>query len=147
MPLTINVGLNRKASRDYQSTGASINIQAELDGALLARPAELQAAIESLYAEARAALDRQTGEPAPAEKPREPRRPTNGNGYQHVNRFAGRNGNGSGHAMTERQKRAIQVIGRERGIDPYQSARDTFHVDFDALTARQASELIDNLRA
>lgn len=31
MPLSINVGLSRKASRDYQSTGVSINVTAELD--------------------------------------------------------------------------------------------------------------------
>ncbi|QOV89759.1 hypothetical protein [Humisphaera borealis] len=35
MPLSINVGLSRKASRDYQSTGYSINVTAELDQALL----------------------------------------------------------------------------------------------------------------
>jgi hypothetical protein len=42
MPLSINVGLSRKASKDYQSTGTSINIVAELDQALLAKPDELQ---------------------------------------------------------------------------------------------------------
>ena len=42
MPLSINVGLSRKASKNYQSTGVSINIVAELDAALLARPEELQ---------------------------------------------------------------------------------------------------------
>jgi hypothetical protein len=39
MPLTISVGLSRKASENYQSTGVSINITAELDQSLLARPA------------------------------------------------------------------------------------------------------------
>ena len=38
MPLTIDVGLSRKASKDYQSTGTSINLTAELDQALLPRP-------------------------------------------------------------------------------------------------------------
>ena len=42
MPLSINVGLSRKASRDYQSTGVSINVTAELDQSLLAKPDELQ---------------------------------------------------------------------------------------------------------
>jgi hypothetical protein len=42
MPLSINVGLSRKASKDYQSTGVSINVTAELDQALLAKPDELQ---------------------------------------------------------------------------------------------------------
>jgi hypothetical protein len=29
MPSSINVGLSRKASKDYQSTGVSINVTAE----------------------------------------------------------------------------------------------------------------------
>ena len=40
MPLSINVGLSRKASKDYQSTGVSINVTAELDQSLLAKPAK-----------------------------------------------------------------------------------------------------------
>ncbi|MGB0766825.1 MAG: hypothetical protein ACPGYV_03860 [Phycisphaeraceae bacterium] len=59
MPLTINVGLNRKASKDYQSTGASINLTAELDQSLLTRPDELQGAVSELYEQAELALDRQ----------------------------------------------------------------------------------------
>jgi hypothetical protein len=49
MPLNINVGLSRKASRDFQSTGYSINLVAELDSALLAHPDELQEQIADLY--------------------------------------------------------------------------------------------------
>jgi hypothetical protein len=37
MPLSINVGLSRKA-KDYQSTGVSINVTTELHQSLLARP-------------------------------------------------------------------------------------------------------------
>ena len=47
MPLSINVGLSRKASKDYQSTGVSINVTAELDSALLTKPADLQAQIDN----------------------------------------------------------------------------------------------------
>jgi len=35
MPLVINVGLSRKASKYYRSAGTSINISTELDHALL----------------------------------------------------------------------------------------------------------------
>ena len=59
MPLTVNVGLNRKASRDFQSAGVSINLAAELDMGLLADPPRLQHEIEKVYAQAEAALDRQ----------------------------------------------------------------------------------------
>ena len=59
MPLTVNVGMNRKASRDFQSAGVSINLAAELDMGLLADPPRLQHEIEKVYAQAEAALDRQ----------------------------------------------------------------------------------------
>jgi hypothetical protein len=58
MPLTVNAGLSRKASENYQSTGVSINVSAELDQVLLARPVELQQAIEPLYRLAETALTR-----------------------------------------------------------------------------------------
>ena len=59
MPLTVNVGLNRKASRDFQSAGVSINLAAELDMGLLADPPRLQHEIEKVYMQAEAALDKQ----------------------------------------------------------------------------------------
>jgi hypothetical protein len=59
MPLTVNVGLNRKASRDFQSAGVSINLAAELEMGLLSDPHRLQHEIEKVYAQAEAALDRQ----------------------------------------------------------------------------------------
>lgn len=70
MPLTLNVGLSRKTSQNYNSEGASINLAAELDQALLNRPEELQDRVAALYREAETALDRQqnpgvSGAPAP----------------------------------------------------------------------------------
>ena len=59
MPLTVNVGLNRKASKDFQSAGVSINLAAELDMGLLADPPRLQHEIEKVYMQAEAALDKQ----------------------------------------------------------------------------------------
>ena len=78
MPLSINVGLSRKASKDFQSSGVSINVTAELDQSLLARPDELQQQIDALYAQAQQALDRQAGVPEPHYQQPEPaiRRPS-----------------------------------------------------------------------
>ena len=59
MPMTISVTRNRKASKDFQSTGSGITLTAELDQHLLARPDELQGAISELFAEADRALDAQ----------------------------------------------------------------------------------------
>ena len=63
MPLTINVGLSRKRSANYNSQGASINLTAELDQSLLVRSDDLQAAINELYEQAEYALVRQTQAP------------------------------------------------------------------------------------
>jgi len=59
MPLVVNVGLNRKASRDFQSFGCSINLSAELDSALINDPSRLQAEVAKVYAQAQVALESQ----------------------------------------------------------------------------------------
>jgi hypothetical protein len=150
MPMSVNVGLSKKASRDYQSTGVSINVTAELDSALLAKPDELQQQIDGLYAQAENAIARQVRRSA-ADAPSASRAPvrqsTNGDTYR-------RNGsppthvNGSRHAgaMTESQRRAIESIARRAGLDPNQEAQELMGVPFDQLTLRQASELIDALK-
>ena len=69
MPLSINVGLSRKASRDFQSAGYSINVTAELDQSLLARPDELQRQVADLYAQAESALNQAAGLPPSAGLP------------------------------------------------------------------------------
>jgi hypothetical protein len=59
MPLVVNVGLNRKASRDFQSFGCSINLSAELDSGLINDPSRLQAEVAKVYAQAQTALESQ----------------------------------------------------------------------------------------
>ena len=146
MPLSINVGLSRKASKDYQSTGVSINVTAELDQALLAKPQELQRQVADLYAQAEQALDRQAGAPAPQPQ------------AQHLaTHNAGRTRNGNGHAngdsgragapMTVSQRRAITAIASRVGVDPAREAQEVIGAALEELTLRQASELIDHLKA
>ena len=109
MPLSINVGLSRKASKDYQSTGYSINVTAELDQSLLARPEELQTQVANLYQQAEQALDRQAGG-NPAQAP-----PSSQPPCQEVRPRPNGNGNGAVRPnarvvpATESQKRAIQA--------------------------------------
>ncbi len=153
MPLSINVGLSRKASKDYQSTGVSINVTAELDQALLAKPEELQRQIDDLYSQAQGAIDRHAGTPEPTRQPA--RRPAAANGYPSrpaPAASANGNGHGNGHAragggMTESQAKAIAAIARRLGIDAALEARDIIGAELDELTLRQASELIDHLKA
>jgi len=164
MPLSINVGLSRKASRDYQSTGVSINVTAELDQSLLTKPDELQAQVANLYAQAESALEQQANgmsqrKPSPRSNNDE-RRPTpsNGNnghangdrGYANGGRRAGGsngNGHGNGGGMTDSQRRAIAAIARRLNVDPALEARDVLGSELDSLSVRQASELIDHLKA
>ena len=151
MPLSINVGLSRKASKDYQSTGVSINVTAELDQSLLARPDELQQQVANLYAQAEQALDRQAGAPTPSESRPANSRPArqngsyrNGNGSGHSN---GNRSNGNGGGMSQSQRNAILAIARRSNVDPNYEAEQMVGTPFEQLTIRQASELIDHLKA
>lgn len=147
MPLSINVGLSRKASRDYQSTGVSINVTAELDQTLLARPDELQGEIDHLYYQAEQALNRQASEMKSEDPPTRPvrngtDRPRNGNGRS--------NGNGhstNGAAMTQSQRRAINAIADRAGTNANDEAMNLVGVGIDRLSLKQASQLIDHLKS
>jgi hypothetical protein len=165
MPLTINVGLSRKASKDYQSTGCSINVTAELDQSLLARPDELQQQIDGLYRQAREAVHRQTATASAGTTTRSVGRTgtrssgyaaNGGNGNGHGDGTARRvrggrgaeNGNGNGVVpMTQSQRRAIIAIASRLNVDADAEARDIVGAPLDDLTLRQASDLIDHLKS
>ncbi len=154
MPLTVNVGLSRKASENYQSTGVSINVSAELDQGLLARPAELQRAIEQLYHQAENALTRQASQPP---QPAASIPPTARSGGCVTNGPG--SGNGNGHAaaatgitqapapMTVSQARAINAIAKRLDMDPAAECQEILGLDLAKLNIRQASEFIDRLKA
>jgi len=149
MPLSINVGLSRKASRDYQSTGVSINVTAELDQSLLAKPDELQRQICDLYSQAQNALDHQAdalGDPQPCRNGRNNRGHDRRSGYDRHN---GNNGSGDRRdaAMTASQRRAILAIVKRWDINLDAECRDFLGEEFERLSIRQASELIDHLKA
>jgi hypothetical protein len=153
MPLTINVGLSRKASKDYQSTGVSINITAELDQALLAKPEELQAQVDELYSQAQQAIDRQVEslretEPRSHVQRRHPPRQD----YRPRNQ-AGGNGRNGGHStqgppvMTHSQRRAIESIARRLDVNPAEHIDREFGWVFNDLTLKEASQVIDHLKS
>ncbi len=58
MRLLITVGLTKKDFRDDPSAGESVNVTAELDSALLAKPDELQAKIHELFTQAETAISK-----------------------------------------------------------------------------------------
>lgn len=146
MPLSVNVGLSKKASRDYQSTGVSINVTAELDQSLLAKPAELQAQIDALYAQAETAIARQVNAYAGDTAPVRP--PARGNGYHPHGAPPARAHPDVPHMtpMTASQRRAIAAIARRANLDPDQESQVLHGVGVENLTIRQASDLIDHLK-
>ena len=147
MPIVINVGLSRKTSENYNSQGVSINLTAELDQSLLARPDELQGAVSELYEQAESALDRQAAGVA-QEPARQRITHTNHNGSNGNGQTNGRasNGRSSGRGMTQSQHKAIQAIAGQLGIDPIDEARHEFGVDLEQASISEASKIIDHLK-
>jgi hypothetical protein len=163
VPLIVTVGLIRKRSENYQSDGASISLTAELDQSLLARPEALQAQIDSLYEQADTALAFRSLPSVPPQRhyPTDvqpqpglcgPIAVGNGAGGEARTGAAAKNVGSNGNAkgvcrMTKSQRRAISVIASAMGIDPHREARDVVGVELDQLSIRQASQLIDHLKA
>ena len=149
MPLTINVGLSRKTSENFNSRGVSINLTAEMDQALLARPDDLQGAVNELYEQAEYALVRQANSTAqiPSNQwPMHPR-PNGTSGSGHVQADNGRVSGSSARGMTQAQRNAVFVIADQLGIDPIDEARHEFGIDLDRASITEASKLIDHLNS
>lgn len=148
MPLTINVGLSRKNSENFNSSGTSINVSAELDQSLLARPQELQAAIGELYQQAEAALDQQAaGEPASPRATRTASRNGNGQGQYTPRNSRTAASTTKGGSMTQSQRRAIHAIAKALDIDPVAEAREALNLDLTQADVRQARAVIDHLKS
>lgn len=155
MPLTINVGLSRKASHNYQSRGVSLNMTAELDQALLSRPAELQEQIAQLYLQAEHALRRQmnareTTDPTPRRREEGELtyvvEPSNGSHTAPPDVPRGHNAKLPSPA-TRAQRRAIENLAAQLGLDVNHECHRIVKCAPDALTVRTASQMIDYLRA
>ncbi len=186
MPLTVNVGLSRKASENYQSKGLSINITAELDQSLLADPPRLQDEIDRIYSHAEDALERQSAsgqQRLPGSQPgRLQAPPANGslNGSSgHTNgHAAARNASPAGNGTagprfprpttrqapaaaeasgipfggpirpaTESQMRALRSLAKRLDCELGDLVSEAFGDSSSYLDIRQASHLIDVLKA
>ena len=161
MPLLINVGLNHKASKDFQSVGVSLNLTAELDQGLLSDPPRLQSEIDRIYGQAEEALERQISAmgteskqetSATATPLRSLPSPQNGhtppvpasNGKPSSNGFTQ---GGPVRPATESQMRALRAICKRGRLDLDREAHDEFGLESsDQLDVKQASQLIDILK-
>ena len=99
MPLKLNVGLSRKVGEaNYGSRGASVNLELELDSAIVSEPGRLQERIRQMFALAKQSIDEELHHSAGVAAANK-----NGNGHtakdDHRNATSSRNGsNGNGHS-------------------------------------------------
>ena len=146
MPLTINVGVNRKVGlRDYGSAGASCNVEFEAEHGLLDRDLdEFQARVQRAFVACRQAvqdeLAREQGGAAAALSADE--KPANGNGAGHRN--------GNGHLASTKQLEYMRQLASQikgLGVRRLESlAQKMFGRPLAALTSLDASGLIDTLK-
>lgn len=159
--LKVNVGLSRKLSKDYQSTGFSLNIEGEIT-APVSDPEAVIEQVKEVFDLAEAALDaqieRSQSTTAIASHDEEPRAATNGNGNgRHVapenTRRPSTNGNGNGHKeepATNKQIQYLLSIGKRMRISTAaleQEIADILgsEVGVYDLTKKQAGTVIDHL--
>lgn len=160
MPMQLTVTRNRKTSENYNSEGYGVSLTVELDQGLLTRPTDLQDRIAALYREADIALDQQRDASHSGQDPRDGEaRPngssrSNGNGQSRDSSRGNGNGHGNGRSRrqhdtraTRAQHNAIQAIARQLGLEAEVECYDQLKVGLDELTVRQASTLIDALKA
>ena len=142
MPIKLNVGLAQKVGEaNFGSRGASLNLEVELDSALISDPDRLKDRIRQLFAMVRASLAEElkssTVQPAAPPTPMHPPA-TNGktNGRAHSVRLA-----------TPPQIRKIQSLAEAQKLDLDTLLRERCQVQRpEELSVRKASDLIDLLK-
>ena len=166
MPLTVNVGLSRKNSANYQSAGVSINLTAELCQSLLADPPRLQSEIDRIYCQAESALDRRAAEAAatrapmtamtavgadsppnvpPSDAVKRGQPPTNGSHSGNGN--TGNVYGGPVRLATESQLKALRSICKRMNLRLDHEVHEEFGIESaEQLDVKQASQLIDILK-
>ncbi len=155
MPLKINLGLSKKLGEpNYSSRGANVNVELELDSALIAEPDKFKEKVRQVFGLVRASLAEELNgpghgpPPAPTKGPAapQPNAPTNGHGNGAVTTYS--QNNGKPRPATQSQCKAIFAITRDQGIDLREFLKDRFHVSRpDDLTLKEASSVIDELKS
>jgi hypothetical protein len=144
MPMKLNVGASRKVTdNNYGSRGASINVEMELDAALVGEPAKLQEKIRQLFGVVRVSLVEELngqGVPSISLPTTAPAPSTNGHG-------AAPRG-GPLRPATEGQIKALQAMARYRQLNLDHLLFKLFQLHRpEDLTVRQASQAIDELKS
>jgi hypothetical protein len=154
MPLKINIGASKKVGEvNYGSRGASVNLELELESALVNDPPKLQDRIRQLFGLVRLSLAEELNGNGNGNGNGPSSHPTHDAGHEHHN---GGNGNGNGSPQrsnpprpaTQSQVKAIYAITRAQGLNVHQVLRDRFNVGKpEELSIKEASQLIDSLKS
>ena len=158
--LRVNVGLSKKLSKDYNSTGFSVNIEGEVTSPLTDAQAVVEE-VKQFFDLAEESLDQQIersqGTTALAHHDEAPRTETrqNGNGRSAPQNSQARstNGNGNGHkdeAATNKQLQYLLSIGKRMKLTTAALEKEICDILGDAiglydLTKKQAGIVIDQL--
>lgn len=138
--LKISASYSKKVpgAEQYSSEGYMVSIEAECPNNLLEDPRGLQQQMDSLFAEARSQVDQQIS----GEGPDRVSRPQLANG----------NGNGRSHSQPSRASNrqinyAVSLAKRVWNLSPDELAKELRVNRLDELTSKQASDLIERLKA
>jgi len=135
--IKLNAGVSRKVGEpNYGSRGASVNVELELESAVVNDTEALHEKIRTLFALAKRSVDEELGVSTSGGTPSQT--PTNGTN-------GGQNGTASRPA-TDGQKRAIWAICKKLGLDQDEEAQATFDRPVSKLLLPEASQLIDRLK-
>jgi hypothetical protein len=149
MPLKLNLGLSRKMGEpNYGSRGASINLEVEMDSALVVEPAKFQERVRQLYGLVRTSLAEELSGNGHATHASTSGAPSakdhvasNDNGHIATNGDKPR-------PATAAQVKVINAIAARQNINIVPYLQNQFGVDRVAeLTIKQASQTIDDLKA
>jgi hypothetical protein len=138
MPLRLNVGASQKVSDErYGSRGASVNLEIELDAALVLEPAKLQERVRQLFCLVRQSVSEELAR----------RHASAGARTTSEQSLAPAEAKPRGRLATSRQIKALYAIAKQRKADLLDIVRDRLGLDRpEACTIQQASALITALK-
>ena len=152
MPLKLNVGASRKITDDhFGSRGASINLEVELESALVSDSAKLQERIRQLFGMVHQSLAEElasgrNGQTQPSCS--SGKQPASPNGLVNGGKQANGKQNGSTRLATTAQVKALYGIAKQHRMDLYAMVRERFNLDRpEELSVQQASDLITTFKA
>jgi hypothetical protein len=134
--LKLNIGVSKKVGEsNYGSRGASVNLELELDSALVEQPDRLKERVRQIFSLAKTSVDDELNGTA------------NGNGHATNGNGTARR-NGTPRRSTASQVRALNTIADRQQVDLPKLLRDRFGFNEPSeLSITEASQLIDELKS